>query len=122
MDVGLIDEACRSGSLLWHPYGWLCLPFQGPITPERRRSSTGTLRGDGPLWSRDPRFDSRSTNTKWWQEVRVHRIIGGHQRGIYVAAALYGDGPEAKVRGLTPGQHKWPTEAKVSRESRVSVI
>ena len=52
-------------------------------------------------------------------KVRVHRIIGGHQRGFYVAAALYGDG--AEVRDLIPGQHKWPTEAKsVARKQSTS--
>ena len=77
---------CRPGGLLWHPYGWLCLPFQSPITRRRsdhielsaavsghsavslakgsQRNLERTKTGNVRIRRRGPGFDSRASNIK----------------------------------------------------------
>ena len=94
MDVGLIDEACRPGSLLWHPYGWLCPPYQGPITSNHRRTSPDFLSGVGgePVATLP-----KGPSTEWGSGVRF-------------------------PGNMKEKRDQWPIVAKVLRESRVPVF
>ena len=96
MDVGLIDETGPTpGGLLRHPYGWLCLPFQGPITLNHRRSSAISLGDDE--WAAPLAQGARLAK-------RLQRSSGGPRSWVQIP------GSNIKI--------KVATEAKVTREKQ----